>query len=187
MKIEATGLAGVLLITPDVHEDDRGVLFEAYHADRYRTAGITAAFVQDNVSLSHAGVLRGLHLQNPSPQAKLVSVVEGEIFDVAVDVRVGSPTFARWTASVLSAANHHQVLIPEGFAHGFCVLSARAVVTYKCSAAYAPAAALAIAWDDPAIGIAWPVAKPLLSAADAAAPGLAEFSVTRLPTYGALR
>ena len=187
MKIEATALEGVLLITPDVHEDERGVLFEAYHADRYRTAGITAAFVQDNASLSHAGVLRGLHLQNPSPQAKLVSVVEGEIFDVAVDVRRGSPTFARWTAATLSADNRRQMFLAEGFAHGFCVLSARAVVHYKCSALYAPGCGLAIAWNDPAIGIAWPVAAPILSAADRAAPSLADVPAARLPLYEAPR
>lgn len=187
MKIEATPLAGVLLITPDVHEDERGVLFEAYHADRYRAAGIKADFVQDNVSVSYQGVLRGLHFQNPSPQAKLVSVVEGEIFDVALDVRPGSPTFARWTAATLSADNQRQMFLAEGFAHGFCVLSARAVVHYKCSAIYAPGSGLAIAWNDPAIGIAWPVAAPILSAADRAAPSLADVPAARLPLYEAPR
>lgn len=187
MKIEGTELDGVLLITPDVHADDRGHLFEAYHAGRYGAAGIASAFVQDNVSVSCQGVLRGLHFQNPSPQAKLVSVVEGEIFDVAVDVRLGSPKFARWTAAVLSAANHRQIFIPEGFAHGFCVLSGGAVITYKCSTLYAPGCGLSIAWNDPEIGIAWPVASPLLSAADRAAPRLAEVPPARLPTWEAPR
>lgn len=187
MRIEATALPGVLLITPDVHRDDRGLLFEAYHAGRYRAAGITADFVQDNVSVSGAGVLRGLHLQHPAAQAKLVSVVDGEVFDVAVDVRAGSPAFARWTAAVLSAGNQQQMYIPEGFAHGFCVLGARAVVHYKCSAPYAPGAGLAIAWDDPAIGIDWPIAAPILSAGDRLAPRLAEIASGRLPACAVRR
>jgi dTDP-4-dehydrorhamnose 3,5-epimerase len=183
MKVEATALPGVLLIAPDVHADDRGLLYEGYHAERYRAAGIAAPFVQDNVSVSHRGVLRGLHLQHPCAQAKLVSVLAGAVFDVAVDVRLGSPTFAHWTGAVLSAANNHQMFIPTGFAHGFCVLGARAVVVYKCSAPFAPEAALAIAWDDPTIGIAWPVASPVLSAADAAAPRLEQLPAGRLPAY----
>lgn len=186
MKVEATALPGVQLIATDVHADDRGLLYEAYHAERYRAAGIAVPFVQDNVSVSHRGVLRGLHLQHPCAQAKLVSVLEGEVFDVAVDVRTGSPTFARWTAAVLSAANHHQMFVPAGFAHGFCVLSAQAVVFYKCSAPYAPGSGLAIAWDDPAIGIGWPVSAPILSAADAAAPRLGQLPPERLPPYQSL-
>ncbi|HRW60881.1 MAG TPA: dTDP-4-dehydrorhamnose 3,5-epimerase [Defluviicoccus sp.] len=187
MKTETTELDGVLLITPDVYADDRGLLFEAYHAERYRAAGIATVFVQDNVSVSCEGVLRGLHFQNPSLQAKLVSVVEGEIFDVAVDVRQGSPAFRRWTAAVLSAGNHRQIFIPEGFAHGFCVLSGRAVVTYKCSSLYAPGCGLAIAWNDPEIGIVWPVRSPLLSAADRAAPRLADLPPAQLPAWDAPR
>ncbi len=185
MNVAQTSLAGVLLIAPDVHADARGVLFEAYHTERYRAAGISVSFVQDNVSISHQGVLRGLHLQHPFPQAKLVYALEGEIFDVAVDVRAGSPTFGRWTAALLSAENRQQMFIAEGFAHGFCVLSARAVVAYKCSAPYAPEAGIAIAWNDPTLGITWPLAAPVLSAADAAAPALSAIAPARLPAYEA--
>jgi dTDP-4-dehydrorhamnose 3,5-epimerase len=184
MNIAAmAGLPEVLLITPKRFGDERGYLFEAYDQVRYEEAGVTAAFVQDNVSVSRHGVLRGLHLQHPHDQAKLVMALAGEIWDVAVDVRRGSPTFGRWVAATLSAANGCQLYVPAGFAHGFCVLSETATVYYKMSDRYAPAAALSLAWNDPALAITWPVAAPTLSAQDAAAPRLAAVPPDRLPPF----
>jgi dTDP-4-dehydrorhamnose 3,5-epimerase len=181
LKVHATALPGVLLVEPTVHRDARGFFLESYRTDRYAEAGIDTVFVQDNHSLSQAGTLRGLHAQlAPHAQAKLVRVIEGEIFDVAVDIRLGSPSFGRFASAVLSADNHLQLYVPVGFAHGFCVTSARAQVEYKCSAPYDPACELAIAWDDPAIAIPWPVREPVLSARDRAAPRLAEVHA-RLP------
>ena len=176
MRVEPSILPGVLVIEPDVHEDARGFFLETYHADRYREHGITEAFVQDNHARSIGGTLRGLHLQRRRPQGKLIRVIEGEIFDVAVDVRRGSPTFGRWVGVHLSAANFKQCFIPPGFAHGFCVVSAVAQVEYKCTDLYDPDSEIGIAWNDPAIGIAWPVAEPTLSPRDA-----------RLPTLDAVR
>ena len=185
LKVSGTGLPGVLLVTPDIHADGRGYFLETYNAGRYAAAGIPGAFVQDNISFSKGRVLRGLHLQHPAGQGKLVYAVEGEIFDVAVDVRDGSPDFGRWTAETLSAANGRQLYIPEGFAHGFCVVSDRARVAYKCTAPYDARAELAVAWNDPDIGIAWPVAEPVLSEKDAAAPRLRDIERGRLPKYKA--
>lgn len=176
-------LPEVLLVVPPRFADDRGYLFEAYDRDRYASHGIVERFVQDNVSFSRRGVLRGLHLQHPTDQAKLVSALMGTIWDVAVDVRPGSPTFGRWVAETLSAENGHQLFIPVGFAHGFCVLSDTALVTYKMSAPYDPAAALGIAWNDPDLAIAWPVAEPILSPKDAAAPCLGAIPPERLPPF----
>jgi dTDP-4-dehydrorhamnose 3,5-epimerase len=183
VKIHPTALSGVLLVEPTVHRDARGFFFESYRADRYREAGIDAVFVQDNHSFSLGGTLRGLHAQlAPSAQAKLVRVVEGEVFDVAVDIRLGSPSFGRFASATLSAENHLQLFVPPGFAHGFCVTSERAQVEYKCSAPYDPACELAIAWDDPEIAIPWPVAAPTLSPRDRAAPRLAQ-ARPRLPRF----
>ena len=176
-------LPGVLLIEPDVHWDDRGFLVEHYHARRYASAGIARDFVQDNVSFSRRGVLRGLHLQCPNAQAKLVAALAGEVFDVVVDVRSGSPTFAHWAAAVLSADNGLQLYIPEGFAHGFCVISETALVAYKSSDFYAPPAAISICWNDPEIGIPWPIRQPSLSPIDRDAPRLADIDPARLPAY----
>lgn len=183
MKISGTTLPEVLLIAPDVHRDARGFLVEHYQARRYASAGIARQFVQDNVSFSGRRVLRGLHLQNPNAQAKLVAALAGEVFDVAVDLRSGSPTFGRWTAAVLSAETSLQLFIPEGFAHGFCVTSETALVVYKCSDFYSPSAALSIRWDDPDIGIEWPITRPRLSPADGDAPRLADIDRARLPAY----
>ena len=180
MKIEKTALPEVLLIEPEVFRDARGFFLETFHADRYAEAGIPGPFVQDNVSFSAAGVLRGLHFQNP---AKLVFALQGEIFDVAVDVRSGSPRFGRWTAVRLSGDNGRQLYIPRGFAHGFCVLSDTARVAYKCDAFYDPAAERSLAWNDPQIGIGWPIDSPVLSKKDAAAPRLAEIDPGRLPAF----
>lgn len=184
MKVTPTALPEVLLVAPDVFGDARGGFMECYQSERYAAAGIGCAFVQDNLSHSHRFVLRGLHLQHPGGQDKLVQVVEGEVFDVAVDVRIGSPRFGRWTGEVLSAANHRQLFVPKGFAHGFCVLSDRASVHYKCSAYYAPADELTLLWSDPAIGIEWPVATLELSDKDRRGVPLAALRA-KLPNYEA--
>jgi len=173
MRVHTTDLPGVLVIEPVVHRDDRGFFVETYHAERYRDHGIAAPFVQDNRSRSTAGTLRGLHLQLERPQGKLIQVIEGEIFDVAVDVRRASPTFGRWVSVNLTADTFRQVYIPPGFAHGFCVISPIAQVEYKCTEVYNPASEIGIAWNDPAIAIAWPIDEPRLSARDSRHPTLA--------------
>jgi dTDP-4-dehydrorhamnose 3,5-epimerase len=183
VRVVPTELPGVLIIEPDVHRDGRGFFLETYHADRYLEHGIRGPFTQDNLSRSTAGTLRGLHLQLERPQGKLIHVVEGEVFDVAVDVRRGSPAFGRWFGIVLSAENFKQCYVPPGFAHGFCVLSPMAQVSYKCTDFYDPAGELGIAWDDPALAIDWPIAEPLLSERDRHNPTLAAQS-DRLPRYG---
>lgn len=176
-------LPELTIFRPRVFADARGDFRELYRADRYAAAGLDAAFVQDNLSRSRHGVLRGLHLQQPNPQGKLVATVEGAVLDVAVDVRRGSPTFGRWAAIELTAENGAQLWIPPGFAHGFVVLSERASFAYKCTAPYSPADELTVRWDDPALGIDWRVAAPVLSDKDAAAPTLAEIPPERLPAY----
>jgi len=181
MKVEATALPGVLRITPDVFGDARGHFLETFRDARYAEHGIPAGFAQDSLSFSRRGVLRGLHLQWPSAQGKLVYVLSGEVFDVAVDVRPASPTFRRWVGHTLSGANHEQLWIPPGFAHGFVVTSDEALFAYKCTTAYEPAHEIAIRWDDPDLGIAWPVADPTLSAKDRAAPRLAAIDPATLP------
>ena len=161
-----TEIAGVIVIEPVVHRDDRGFFLETYHESKYRAGGLDLPFVQDNHSLSVRHTIRGLHLQLTKPQGKLVRVIEGEIWDVAVDVRPGSPTFGRWTGSWLSAENFRQLYIPPGCAHGFCVTSPRAQVQYKCTVVYDPADEVGIRYDDPDLGIAWPVADAILSRRD---------------------
>lgn len=188
MQLRQTPLEGVLVLVPDVHQDARGEFFESWSARRYAEHGLPTNFVQDNVSRSRKGTVRGLHLQvPPMEQGKLVYALEGEVFDVAVDVRVGSPTFGRWAGERLSASNRHQIYIPPGFAHGFCALSDSAMVAYKCTQYYTPEAELTVRWDDPDVGIAWPVSTPLLSPRDAVAPRLAELPRERLPRVGAGR
>ena len=172
MRVVPSILPGVLVIEPEVHHDGRGYFLETYHAEKYRACGITGPFLQDNHSRSVGGTVRGLHLQLRRPQGKLIRVIEGEIFDVAVDVRRSSPTFGRWVGVRLSAANFKQCFIPPGFAHGFCVVSPVAQVEYKCSDLYDPSSEIGIAWNDPAIGIAWPVADPTLSPRDRRHPML---------------
>jgi dTDP-4-dehydrorhamnose 3,5-epimerase len=184
MRVTPTEIAEVLVIDPEVHRDPRGFFLETYRADRYRAAGIGAAFVQDNHSRSVGHTVRGLHLQVGRPQAKLVRVVGGAIYDVAVDVRRGSPTFGRWVGVELSADNFRQCFIPEGFAHGFAVLSDKAEIEYKCSEVYDPATEVGIAWNDPQIAIRWPVEHPLLSERDLRNPPLAAH-LDRLPLYTA--
>lgn len=181
MRVIETDLPGCLVIEPRVFEDERGFFYESFNHDRLAAQGMTPAFVQGNVSWSGPGVLRGLHYQWPKPQGKYVSVLEGEIWDVAVDIRRGSPHFGRWTAAVLSAANRRHIWIPEGFAHGFVVLGERALVSYLCTATYDPACDAGIRWNDADLAIDWPLAQPRLSAKDAKAPFLAEVPPDRLP------
>jgi len=176
-----TGIPGPLVIEPDVHGDARGFFMETWRASRYRAAGLPDRFVQSNLSRSGAGVVRGLHFQHPRPQGKLVYVLEGRVFDVAVDIRSDSPTFRQWAGVELSAENHRQFYVPEGFAHGFCVLSEGALLAYLCTDEYRAEFDAVVAWDDPDIGIRWPVAGGILSAKDASAPRLADIPVEALP------
>lgn len=181
MRTYALGLPGPLVIEPRVHGDARGYFLETWHATRYRGAGLPARFVQSNLSRSGPGVVRGLHYQYPEPQGKLVWVPQGRVFDVAVDIRPGSPTFGQWAGVELSSENHRQFYVPEGFAHGFCVLGDTALLSYLCTAEYHPEYDAVIAWDDPDIGIRWPVEAAVISDRDAAAPRLAEVPPERLP------
>lgn len=182
MRVVPAALPEVLLVEPVVHRDGRGFFVETWHAARYAQHGIPAAFVQDNLSGSDRGALRGLHAQGRRPQGKLVRVVRGEVFDVAVDVRRGSPTFLRWVGATLSAENALQCWVPPGFAHGFQVTSDRAEVEYKVTAPYDPDDEIRIRWDDPEIGVAWPLPSPSLSANDAAAPRVRDV-LDRLPSH----
>jgi dTDP-4-dehydrorhamnose 3,5-epimerase len=172
MRFRPTELPGVILVEPDVHRDDRGFFLETFHARKYAEGGVPGPFVQDNHSRSVKGTLRGLHAQLRHPQGKLVRAVEGEMFDVAVDIRPASATFGRWTGVRLSGENFRQLYIPPGFAHGFCVLSDVVHVEYKCTDFYRPQDEIGVAWDDPEIGIAWPVSAPIISAKDRALPHL---------------
>jgi dTDP-4-dehydrorhamnose 3,5-epimerase len=178
MKVIATKLPGVFLIEPRVFQDERGFFLETYHAERYREAGLDAVFVQDNHSRSTRGTLRGLHWQVERPQGKLVRVLSGEIFDVAVDIRPHSPTFGKWEGFSLTAANFRQVWIPPGFAHGFCVTSDFAEVEYKCTDFYDPPSERGLIWNDPDVAIAWPITDPILSPRDRNHPGLSALLIT---------
>src|SRR4051812_11392115 len=182
MQVIATAIPEVLIIEPKLFGDDRGFFLETYQLERYGAVGINRPFVQDNMSRSAKGVLRGLHLQNPNTQGKLVSAMRGRVLDVAVDVRVGSPNFGRHVAVELSEDNRRQLWGPRGFAHGFVVLSESADFFYKCDDYYSPNDEMSVRWNDPAIGIDWGVAEPKLSAKDAEAPLLAD--ATNLPVYG---
>ena len=182
MRCIPSTIPEVLIIEPDVHRDGRGFFIETYHAGRYRANGIAAVFVQDNHTRSAARTLRGLHMQRRKPQAKLIRVIAGEIFDVAVDLRRGSPTFGRSVGVVLSADNFRQCYIPVGFAHGFCVLSDAAEVEYKCSDVYDQADEVGIAWNDPSLAIQWPISSPLLSERDRRNPTLADLG-GQLPVF----
>lgn len=182
MQVIATELPEVLIVEPKLFGDQRGFFLETYQLSRYVESGILRPFVQDNLSRSSYGVLRGLHLQNPVTQGKLVTVLRGCVLDVAVDVRVGSPTFGRHVAVELSEENRRQLWVPRGFAHGFVVLSETVDFFYKCDNAYSPKDEISVRWDDPAIGIDWGISDPSLSAKDAVAPLLAE--VKNLPLYG---
>jgi dTDP-4-dehydrorhamnose 3,5-epimerase len=185
MKVIETDLTGCLLLEPQVFGDERGFFYESFNHDKLAAHGLAPGFVQGNVSRSTRGVLRGLHYQWPKPQGKLVSVLEGEVWDVAVDIRRDSPTFGQWTAAVLSGENKRHFWIPEGFAHGFVVLSETALFTYLCTATYDRDADAGVRWNDARLAIDWPVAEPILSAKDANAPFLDDIAPGRLPTYAA--
>jgi dTDP-4-dehydrorhamnose 3,5-epimerase len=175
VKVTKTALPGVVLIEPAVHGDERGFFVETFQARRYlATAGIELPFVQDNHARSRRGVLRGLHLQTARPQGKLVRVARGEVFDVAADIDPESPTFGRWVGATLSDSNQHQLWIPPGYAHGYVVLSEVADFEYKCTDFYDPASEAGVVWNDPELGIAWPIAEPSLSAKDRGLPTLAD-------------
>ena len=179
MKITQTQLPGITLIQPEIHGDARGFFTETYQSQRYREGGIAGTFVQDNLSRSERGVLRGLHFQVEKPQGKLVSCPRGSVFDVAVDVDPSSSTFKQYVAVELNEENHLQMWIPPGYAHGFCVLSEVADFHYKCTEFYQPSLERGVFWNDPDIGIRWPVTSPTLSAKDGALPRLAELSHTQ--------
>jgi dTDP-4-dehydrorhamnose 3,5-epimerase len=174
VKFVPARLAGIIIVEPDVYRDSRGYFLETYNAQKYKAGGIDGPFVQDNHSRSMAGTLRGLHLQLRRPQGKLIRVIEGEIFDVSVDVRRGSPSFGQWAGVKLSADNFKQCYVPPGFAHGFAVVSAIAQVEYKCTDVYDAADEIGIAWNDPALAISWPIGQPLLSERDRRHPMLAD-------------
>jgi len=185
MKIDDSKLSGVLLIEPDVYNDERGFFLETWHQGRYRDSHFPdVAFVQDNHSRSTRGVLRGLHFQKDFAQGKLVQVCRGRVFDVAVDIRIGSPEFGHWVGHELSDDNHHQLWIPPGFAHGFCTLSDSADLMYKCTEIYRADDDFGIAWDDPGIAVRWPVSDPVLSDKDKKLPTLSEVEKTGgLPVF----
>lgn len=182
MQIETTSLPGVLLIKPRIFHDDRGCFFESFQANRYAEHGITHKFVQDNISYSKKGTLRGLHYQLLHPQGKLVSVLQGKVFDVAVDIRLGSPTFGKSFGCELSDENHYQLYVPPGFAHGFCVMSDEVCFHYKCTDYYQPKDEQGIAWNDAALNIDWPISdEPVLSAKDKLYLALKDTPIELLP------
>lgn len=181
MKITPTSLPGAVVIEPEVFGDDRGFFMETWNLNRYHKAGINGQFVQSNLSRSAFGVLRGLHFQHPNPQGKLVQVLEGKVFDVAVDIRRNSPHFGKWAGVWLDAESHKQFWIPEGFAHGFCVTSDSALFAYQCTRIYEPQADANIAWNDPDINIQWPIDNPSLSPKDLNAPLLRNMDEDALP------
>lgn len=183
MKIQTTRLPGCVIIEPAVFGDARGFFFESWNAERFGQHGLPTKFAQSNVSSSSKGVLRGLHYQWPRPQGKLVSVLEGEVFDVAVDIRRDSPTFGQWVGVRLSAENKRQFWIPEGYAHGFLGLTDRVVFTYLCTDVWVKEFDSGIRWNDPQFGIEWPIDAPLLSDKDAQAPLLADIPADRLPVF----
>lgn len=183
MRIVQTDLDGVVIVEPDVFGDHRGFFMELYNRKHYETQGIAREFVQDNLSCSCVDTLRGLHYQLKRPQAKLVQVVKGEVYDVAVDIRVGSPQFGKWVGIVLSETNKRQLFVPEGFAHGFSVMSDSAMFLYKCSDFYDPLDEQGVLWADPVINIPWPVKNPILSDKDKAYKPLKDISDDKLPIY----
>ena len=184
MNIIETPLDGALVIEPKVFGDARGFFFETFHKDRYVEAGISEDFVQGNISRSSYGILRGLHIQNPCAQGKLVQVLEGEVYDVAVDIRNGSPSYGKWHGITLSADNHRQFYVPPGMAHGFCVTSDTALFSYKCTDFYAPQNEFTLAWDDPDLNIAWPLKDPVLSDKDTGGLAFGDLEPSKLFQFG---
>ena len=185
MKVTKTTIPSVLIFEPRVFADSRGQFLETWRRQRYIDAGINAEFVQDNISYSSKGTLRGLHFQHPNSQGKLVQAVEGEVFDVAVDIRIGSPTFGKSASVILSKENHKQMYIPPSFAHGFCVLSDTAIFSYKCTGYYDQPSECGILWSDPELAIDWPISDPLLSDKDAKCSPLKNIDQSLLPRYEA--
>jgi len=183
LECSSSAIPSIILVEPKVFEDERGFFLETYHLKKYRSKGIAPVFVQDNHSRSQKGTLRGLHYQLKNPQGKLVYVVTGEIFDVAVDIRRGSPSFGQWCGAILSESNKHQMYLPEGFAHGFCVLSETADVMYKCTDLFDPTDEYGIVWNDPTAAIDWPIDDPVLSSRDSQNPRLADVPVEHLPMF----
>jgi dTDP-4-dehydrorhamnose 3,5-epimerase len=183
MKIITTSIEGILIIEPKTFKDNRGFFMETYNQKRYNASGINPTFVQDNLSYSLKNTLRGLHFQIKHPQAKLIQVISGEIFDVAVDLRSGSATFGKWTGIHLSDENKRQMYIPKGFAHGFCVLSEFALFHYKCSDFYVPEDEGGLIWSDPDIGIEWPVENPIISEKDNQFQKLFDLTAEKLPSF----
>lgn len=183
MNVVETNLPGALVIEPKIFPDTRGFFLETYNLKKYREFGLSNEFVQDNLSYSIKGTLRGLHYQYPHSQAKLVQVLSGEVFDVAVDIRNGSPTFGQWFGIALSFENKKQVFIPKGFAHGFCVLSDHALFSYKCDDFYAPDCEHGIIWSDPSLGIDWLVNDPIVSEKDEKYSSLKDIPKDKLPVY----
>jgi len=183
VNVQQTKLGGVLLIVPKVFADDRGYFHESFRSCDYDAAGICGPFVQDNISYSKKGILRGLHYQYPHSQAKLVQVLSGEVADVAVDIRTGSPTYGKWVMEILSDQNHRQLYIPAGFAHGFCVLSDGAIFSYKCTEYYDAPSDGGVIWNDADLNIDWPIDEPLLSDKDIALPRLCDIAADKLPGF----
>jgi len=183
MKLIETGIPGLVVVEPEVYGDSRGFFMETWNSDRYGACGLPDRFVQSNISRSAAGVIRGLHYQHPCAQGKLVSVLEGRVYDVAVDIRSDSPTFRQWAGVELSASNHRQLYLPEGFAHGFCVLGDSALLSYLCTTQFNAEYDAAIAWNDPDIGIEWPIENQSLSERDRKAPRLRDVPVDHLPHF----
>ena len=183
MKLIETGIPGLVVVEPVVYGDSRGFFMETWNSDRYGACGLPDRFVQSNISRSAAGVIRGLHYQHPCAQGKLVSVLEGRVYDVAVDIRSDSPTFRQWAGVELSASNHRQLYLPEGFAHGFCVLGDSALLSYLCTTQFNAEYDAAIAWNDPDIGIEWPIEHQSLSERDRKAPRLRDVPVDCLPHF----
>ncbi len=186
MNIKETKLSGVLILEPKVFSDDRGYFLETWNNTRYEQASIPGPFVQDNISFSKKGILRGLHFQYPQSQGKLIQVLSGEVVDVVVDIRVGSPTYGQWFGEVLSESNHRQIYVPPGFAHGYCVTSETALFSYKCTDFYNPATEHGIIWNDPDIGIEWPIAEPVLSPKDVVYPRLKDLRPENVPQFGSI-
>jgi len=183
MNAKETRLPGVLILEPDVFSDERGFFLETWNSTRYENTGIQGPFVQDNISFSKKGVLRGLHFQYPQSQGKLVQVLSGQVVDVAVDIRLGSPTFGHWISEVLSDENHRQIYVPPGFAHGYCATSEAAVFSYKCTDFYNQGTENGIIWNDPDLDIDWPIKEPVLSSKDANYPRLKDLRPDKLPHF----
>ena len=183
LQITPTDIEDVLLCKIDIFEDDRGSFREVHHAEKYASQKLSDSFVQDNLSISRKGVVRGLHYQLKNPQAKLLTVLKGSIFDVAVDIRKGSPTFGKWVGYELTEQNGLQLYVPEGFAHGFCVLSEEAYVLYKCNGLYTPGDEFGVLWNDAELGIDWPVREGILSEKDSVLPNLSDISQEHLPKF----